>query len=185
MSGFEFIASLVASLSWPAVILAVALVFRQQLSKLLARPLSSLKAGPLEAVWDRQVAEVEAELSPSSPGTSSGRIVSRTDHLRDVARVAPAAAVLSAFAEIEKQLRQILTDAGVEPAYSGGTQMARLALENDLIQPETVKAIEGAAVLRNLAAHGREPDLDETRALEFLALADAVSYALDNGPRPA
>lgn len=61
MSGFDFAASLVGSLAWPIVIVIVAVLFRRQLSALLARPLSSLTAGPLKAVWDRQVAEVEAE----------------------------------------------------------------------------------------------------------------------------
>jgi len=37
------------------------------------------------------------------------------------------------------------------------------------VQAETVKALEGAAVLRNLAAHGQEGDLDEARALDYLA----------------
>lgn len=63
-------------------------------------------------------------------------------------------------------------------------QMARRALEAGLVRPEIVKAVEGAAVLRNLAAHGREADLDEARALDYLALVDAVSFALGHQPRP-
>lgn len=57
-------------------------------------------------------------------------------------------------------------------------QLARRAQEADLVQPETVRAIEGIAVLRNLAAHGHEAELDEPRALDYLALTDAVIYAL-------
>jgi hypothetical protein len=185
MSGFEFAASVVGSLAWPIVVLIVAVLFRRQLSALLARPLSSLKAGPLEAVWDRQVAEVEAELprSPSSATSDGG--AADTDRLREIARAAPAAAVLEAFALVEEQLHQILQDAGVDAGRGGAMQMARRALEAGLVRPETLKAVEGAAVLRNLAAHGRQDDLDEARALDYLALVDAVRFALGHQPRPA
>ena len=114
MSAFEFVASLVDSLAWPVGILVVAVLFRRQLSRLLARPLRSLKAGPLEAVWDRQVAEVEAELPQPEPSTSASHGTSGTDRLREIARAAPAAAVLTAFADIEEQLRQILIDQGLD-----------------------------------------------------------------------
>ena len=42
-------------------------------------------------------------------------------------------------------------------------------------------SLEGIAVLRNLAAHGRE-DIDAKRALEFVVLADAVLFTLRGGP---
>lgn len=184
MSGFEFASSLVGSLAWPLVALIVAGLFRRQLSALLSRPLSSLKAGPLEAVWDRQVAEVEAELPRISVEAPLSRGAADTDRLREIARVAPAAAVLAAFALVEEQLRQLLMDSGEDVGQGGATQMARRALEAGLVRPEAVKAVEGAAVLRNLAAHGREIDLDEARALDYLALIDAVSFALGHQPRP-
>lgn len=178
MTGFEFTASLVSSLAWPIVVLVVAVMFRRRIAALLARPLSSLKAGPLEAVWDRQVAEVEAEL-PRSKGIEGP---TETDRFREVARAAPVAAVLGAFAELEGQLQRILADAGVDPGRGGVTHMARRAQDAGLVQPETVKALEGAAVLRNLAAHGQGSDLDEARALDYLALVEAISFALSHRP---
>lgn len=186
MSAFEFVASLVDSLAWPVAVLIAAVLFRRQLSGLLARPLTSLRAGPLEAVWDRQVAEVEAELSQPQPSTTESHGAASTDRnrLREIARAAPAAAVLTAFAEIEEQLRQILVDEGLDEGRGGAVQMARRASEAGLVQPEVVKAVEGASVLRNLAAHGRESDLDEARALDYLALTDAVSFALGHRPHP-
>lgn len=183
MSGFAFAVALVGSLAWPIVVLIVVVLFRRQLSVLLTRPLSRLKAGPFEAAWNLQVAEVEAELPRSPSGATSADGAPATNRLRKIAQAAPAAAVLGAFASIEEQLRQILLNAGMDPGGGGAMQMARRALEAGLVRPEIVKAVEGAAVLRNLAAHGREADLDEARALDYLALVDAVSFALGHQPR--
>lgn len=137
-----------------------------------------MKAGPLEVVWDREIAEAEAEVEPRPHAADLSAVaVSFTDPLRTVARVAPAAAVLQAFADLEAQLRQLLELAMLD-ARGTARQMGRRALDAGLIQPETMSAIDGAAVLRNLAAHGRQAELDERRALDYLALVDAVSYAI-------
>lgn len=184
MSGFELMAALVGSLAWPVVALIVAVLFRRQISALLARPLSSLKAGPLEAVWDRQVAEAQAELPEPQPTPTDSSDDAGTDRLRQVARAAPVAAVLGAFAELEGQLRELLVKGGVDAGQGGALQMARRAYDAGLVQPETVKAIEGTAVLRNLAAHGHEGELGEARALDYLALVGAVSFALRHSPQP-
>lgn len=195
VSGFELVAALVSSLAWPVVVLVVALLFRRQLAALLARPFTSLKAGPVEVVWDREIAEVEAELgAPSLPEPQPVGDARPSEQLAEVARIAPAAAIVQAFARVEAQLRQLLSDADLDPGRGSAMQLARRAQEAGIVQPETVRAIEGIAVLRNLAAHGHEAELDEPRALDYLALTDAVSYALtqedrkrprgDNSPAP-
>lgn len=179
VSGFELLAALVGSLAWPVVVLVVAALFRRQFAALLTRPFTSLKAGPVEVVWDREIAEVEAEFGepglPESPRFDGAR---PSEQLAEVARIAPAAAVVQAFARVEAQLRQLLLQADLDPGRGSAMQLARRAQEAGLVQPETVRAIEGIAVLRNLAAHGREAELDEPRALDYLALTDAVIYAL-------
>jgi hypothetical protein len=50
--------------------------------------------------------------------------------------------------------------------------------------PKTAQAVEGLAVLRNMAAHGRSNDVSAARAKDYLALVDAVLFALRAGPRP-
>jgi hypothetical protein len=42
------------------------------------------------------------------------------------------------------------------------------------------KAIEGATVLRNLAAHGPADELDGAKALDYLVLADGILYAIES-----
>lgn len=184
MSGLELTASLVDSLAWPVTVLAVAVLFRRQVATLLARPFASLKAGPVEVIWDREIAEVEAELGdPGPPGAPKDGRARPSEHLAEVARIAPPAAVIQAFARLEAQLRQLLVDADLDPGRGSAVQLARRAQDADLVQTQTVRAVEGIAVLRDLAAHGHVTELDEARALDFLALTDAVSYVLTHAGR--
>jgi hypothetical protein len=95
----------------------------------------------------------------------------------------PRAAVLEAFARVEGRLGELLEGSPDTPArYQGARHMARLAHEQDLISDETLAAVEGLAVLRNLAAHSPRDEIGIDRARDYLALADAVLFALRSKP---
>lgn len=65
-----------------------------------------------------------------------------------------------------------------QTSRAGAVRLARLARQAGLVTPETVKAIEGLSVMRNLAAHGSAREISSERAMEYLALVDAVLYTL-------
>ena len=69
------------------------------------------------------------------------------------------------------------------PSHSvlGGRALARMARQRDLISDETLAAIEGLSVLRDLTVHSGG-DIGVGRARDYLALADAVLYALRSKP---
>jgi hypothetical protein len=52
------------------------------------------------------------------------------------------------------------------------------ALEHNLISAGTKEAIDGLRVLRNLAAHGQANDISPERAHEFVALTQAILFAI-------
>jgi hypothetical protein len=183
----QFIASLVSSLAWPGAIIVLALLFRRQLRQLLSGPLKRLKAGPsgLELEFDRLISEAQAQVEPAPDVAELEAPESAVADLAEVARASPAAAVLDGFARVEQELRERLRAAGDPRADNkrGALMLARAALDAKLITPETMEAIRGMAVLRNLAAHGGAADLSEDRAREYLALADAVLFAIGRGAR--
>lgn len=188
MDWLTFISSLVGSLAWPLTVIGVALFFRRTIKETLARPLRRVKAGPFEAEWEAKVVEafVDVAESPETGAPPPGRdLVS--ERLRPVAEQLPAAAVMAAYAEIEEALRRHLTLAGnVEPDRRpmAARQMAIIAEEHGIISRQTASAIEGATVLRNLAAHGRASEIDRPKALDYLTLADAILYAIEAGKKP-
>jgi hypothetical protein len=106
-----------------------------------------------------------------------------TEELARLAEVSPRSAVLEAFARIEARLIALLDGADVESYRAvGGRALARLARDQGLISDETLTAVEGLAVLRNLAAHSPTDEIGAERARDYLALADAVLFALKATP---
>lgn len=181
MSVLEFVAEMTKALAWPSAAIVVAVVFRTQLRSLLTQPVRRVKVGPIEAEWDRTVAEAQVELDqPDAPGpnrTLSGPVIVE---LAEVANRSPTAAVLEAHARVEAELRQLLVDEGLGEGElrAGATWLARRGVEMGVVSAETLNAVEGISVLRNLAAHGRAGDISVERALDYLALSDAVLYAI-------
>ena len=180
-----FVASLVQSLAWPAGVATVVIVLRKPITAVLGQGVRRLKAGPVEVEFDQVQAEVREELARSpelaeaapAEGQASAPATSLDKELSRLAELSPEAAVMEASRRIEYRLAEMLDDAGVPHRRIGLRGLARLAQEHGLISDETLAAIEGMSVLRNLVAHVRG-DIGVDRARDYLALADAVLYAL-------
>jgi hypothetical protein len=182
----QFIASLVSPLAWPAAVLLIALAFRKQIAELLtAGPLKRLKLGAVEAEFERRTAEIETKLEASpEPGEGSNAVHGATlsYELAPVADVSPSAAVLEAFARVQEVLQARLEAAGFSQADQrwGAVGLAQRAKAGGLITPQALEAVEGVAVMRNLAAH-RPDEVSREAALEYLTLIDAVLFTLRSG----
>jgi hypothetical protein len=183
-----FVASLVHSLAWPAGVVIVVTVLRRPIGAALGRGVRRVRAGPVEVEFDQELAEVREELQ-RSPELAAADVPtlgggSLPEELARLAEVSPRAAVLEAYARIEARLIEMLYPEGLEsPRGASGRSLAHLAHRNGLISDETLSAVEGLSVLRNLAAHSPTTDtIGVDRARDYLALADAVLYALRAKP---
>jgi hypothetical protein len=187
MSGFQLTASLATALGWPAGAIVITLLLRRPLGGwITSHPPSKVKAGPLEVEWSKVQAEVESEVGPPPVPSSDGSPESfeLSDELGVLAESQPSLAVLGAYKEIERALLVTLADVD-DPTKvrAGGPRLARLALQHGRIPPETANAVEAISVLRNLAAHGNPREITADRAREFLAMADAVRFSIEQAGR--
>jgi hypothetical protein len=182
MSAAEFI----SSIAWPLAALAIALLFRAPLSDALRSASGALSAGPFRLEWQRRAAAVEADLG-RPPSISKGEIGGAAGRLDEIAEVSPTGAVVEAFGQIEVALRSLLEEQGVENLERPWSvrRLAESARERGLITAETKDAIDGLSVMRNLAAHGGQEDISPERAHEFVALCQAVLYAITTNAKSA
>lgn len=178
MSALDFI----AAVAWPLTVLVIAIMFRRPITTALASAAGHLKAGPFELAWEETISEVEVDLG-QPPSVSKGEIGGAAGKLDELAEESPVAAVVQTYGQIELALRDLLKRHGVDGVDDQWhvVELARHALRKGLITPETMKAVEGLSVLRNLAAHGRDSDLSTQRAHEFVALAQGTLFAINAG----
>ena len=170
--------------------------FRRQIAELLGRLVEAEGFG-FKGKFDRAavaVAKAAAEsFAQAGTAAGSGQALDATVEVREsltlrldkLADENPAAAIMAAWAEVEKAIRLRMGDIGGRQPSIAGMMLARMALERGEISEATLRAVEGLSVLRNLAAHGRGDDVDGEKAHEYLTLADATLYAIKTWrPKP-
>ncbi|GLW92877.1 hypothetical protein [Actinokineospora globicatena] len=178
MGVLEFVAQIIGALAWPTFALVIILVVRKPLVAMLKDvALRRLKVGPFEAEWERVTADVKDQIGAQPPVGEDAPHALEIELSSEVA-VAPAVAVLEAFSLIEREIRDILTAAGITDVRGGAVVLAREALRRELISRESVSSVKGLSVLRNLVAHGSAREVSSAQAAEYVALADAVLFAL-------
>ena len=178
MDVYQFIASLVSSLAWPVAVVVLLLAFKAPIARMVERLPKRVKAGPLEVEWPEVATEARVALATSPEVKTAASPGSLTERFAKMAEDEPDAAIMTAWAEVEKALRERMGGLGIRQPSIAGMMLARLAHERGEISDSTLRAIEGLSVLRNLAAHGRGGEVDREKALDYLTLADATLYAI-------
>ena len=198
MSASQFIASLVSSLAWPAVVVTILVVFRRQFGTMLER-LSRFKLGPggadAESDWDRTEDTVRQSLSAARPALGTGSTPGARSAGGAAARLRPGPAqggaglltlVDDRWAALESELRNVVRPSGsLAEGELAGTHFDGLldtALRSGLLDAATVRSLDGLRHLHNLAR--ADGHLTPRRAQDFAVLADAASYSMRGQPGP-
>jgi hypothetical protein len=188
----QFVASLVASLAWPAAAASMVFVLRRPIVRMLRdRQIQSLEAGPSGvklSFFDDQIKDAKKELAEASVGQdevtepSAERIADITaaqsdfmEEMHQLAKVAPRAVVLESYARLEEVLRNTVHVTGQERSrYRGNISirnLARKAVEQGLLTPSEMAAFDDVSVVRNILSHEGAGDLDASRALSYADIA--------------
>lgn len=170
--------SLVNTLAWPLVVLAVVFSLRKEIRKLIPS-IKKLKTGPFEVEFDRQLSELIAESSEVLPDPSNGvtmEVLSVNDRLVKLARINPRSAILEAWRKLELSLRDAIelnsTSANTRrsSAYGTLTEAERL----DILPSSQLLIANELRSLRNQAAHVEDFQPSEDSALRYIELAKKI-----------
>jgi hypothetical protein len=188
MSATNFIASLVSSLAWPAVVVAILVIFRRQFATMLER-LSRVKLGggqSAESDWHRTEDTVRQSLSsgrqaaisglrePGSPAGGQPQPGSRGSPGR------PLALIDDRWSALETELRNVIRPASavaeMELAGANFDALLDIALRAGLLDAAAVRSLDGMRHLRNLAR--ADDHLTVKGAEDFAVMADALCYGM-------
>lgn len=202
----QLVSSLVGSLAWPAAASAMVLMLRRPIVRILReRQIQSFEAGPAGVklrFFDNQIKDAKKELiedssspgeRPHPPSADADAIASAEsdfmEEMRQLAKVAPRAVVLESFARLEEVLRNTVHVSGQERSRYRGTisvrNLARLALEQNLLSRAQMAAFDDIAVVRNILSHEGPGNLDASRALDYADIARQLITSISSAARGA
>lgn len=165
-------------IAWPAVTLILVTTFRRQIAALLGRIREGEAFG---TKWKFDPKEAESAVDAATKTATGNRqapsyLAQDTQWLRELARERSELAVVGAYAEVEKALKQRMVEHGTDPGRVAGMQLVQNATEAGVIAKPVAEAISSLRRLRNAAAHGGTVDIG--KALEYVDLCDQVLFIL-------
>ena len=185
MSGLQFVVDFVGDLVWPVAVVAIVIFLRRPLVDILmqlAAALRRLRAGQADAEFDRVAGLAKAELTATvSAGVPGPAGIPALLRFAAAADDDPSSAITQSFGAVDVALRELLSSAGkLVPVGSGDpAAVARFARDQGLVPESLVRAVDGLARLRNLAA-ADPARVTRDQAVNYLALVDALLYAISS-----
>lgn len=182
MDTLSFIAKLVEFLAWPFAMVIVVLLLRGEI-KGLFRYVKRLKAGPVEAEFEREVKELKAtaEAQPSLLPPPEGATPEK-QLLLQLVQINPRSAVLEAWRGIEDaSIRVIQTKGFYVPERQSNSPLAviRSLNKEGILNADEVALYHDLRSLRNQAAHASDFSPTTDAALNYIELAGRLRQVLE------
>ncbi|MFZ1641838.1 MAG: hypothetical protein WAV07_10485 [Candidatus Contendobacter sp.] len=182
MDNLTFITKLLEHAAWPLAAFAIILFMRAEIRALLPY-LRKLKAGPVEAEFERAVSEMSTKAT-SLPAPSVARALSDPDDdvVRQLAKFHPRSAILESWREVEIAANQALSKRRPNgpAAPMRATQVVNEVLEAKLLSAEASYTLQSLRTLRNQVVHehGFEPSV--TAAQRYVQSAKQLKTLLES-----
>lgn len=169
----QFFASIISSIAWPSVVLAIVWFFYPQLKHLLEQIKKFGAAGVnveiserVEAVRD-QAEKVEVEQAEISPAESSDEITLDPATLQ-LAKTFPEAAVLQAYKELEGVVLQIRARLPDDKPHRNLNEVLKYLFDQKFISASVVTLFQRLREARNTVAHTSDEKITTGEALELV-----------------
>ena len=178
MDRLTFVAEILKSLAWPVALITAVLLFRKPLIELIPA-LRRLRFKEFELEFGRDLLEAERRATVIPSKAEQVRVSAQTvpERLRQIAVVAPTAAILEAWRDLEAAA----ADAAARRGFSvvGGAWQLFVVLQSEGVLNETqASLVESLRKLRNKVAHAHDGDITEEQALRYVEMAEGLAAAL-------
>lgn len=181
MSWRQFAVAMVQALAWPAVVVAVLVAYRRRVSDLLGDNLRRLKAGTIEAEWEKVAEEARAtiEAVDALPDISDGQgersdVVKLLGLARAFVDVEPRLAIRHAWdAALLAFEAHLPSGEGLREIRTFG-KLLKTVRTRGLVNPGAALVLEQLRTLRNVGIHsaGQAEETTAEQAKEFIQLVE-------------
>jgi hypothetical protein len=165
----DFVSRLVDALAWPAAIVAVVVILRRPIGRLLDR----IKGARYRGV-EFDLGEVEEEIKrtrlPPAPG-GAGDGSFEGQRTEELVRVAPRAAVIDAWLSVERELDNLSGQLGLSGSVSA-------LEESGAITSDLARLIRDLRRLRGEAVHAEDFEISPNEARAYADATARVAAAL-------
>lgn len=203
MTWLEFVSAMVGHLAWPLAAVCLAAMFYRPIRAVITKVSEfeglgfkasfredvetlAVETGLLVADGDRPMrADASAPLRESNAHLAVSGL-EQGEAWAAMISAQPRAAVISAWLDIEKAVREALAAVGMNPNISIPRALSVLD-SHDAISPSTRELVDNARQLRNRAMHLPDNDIQLSEAALFVSSARSIANAvrLDASRSPA
>ncbi len=182
----QFIAQIISSASWPALVIIILLVFKRELAKIVQR-LAHLKYKDLELEFDKvkqQAKELHKDVSEELPAPKSPVFTSLEDQVLDAVERAPSAAILLAWSGLETAMASAVARLAISPespSYRSPIHNIEMLSKYGGLPKSHANLFQEMRILRNKVAHEKDAMLSITQdqALNYANVAIEMIQQLE------
>lgn len=178
MDGFLFVSNMTESLAWPLATVVIVIILRSKIESIL-RNLKKLKAGPVEAEFERQVESLRIS---AESYIDEKPITDLEKKLYQLSEINPRSAILEAWQGIEASARKLVVDNGlyeVGPESRPLLDVFRALSKNKLISEADILLFHELRGLRNSAAHDESFLPTKESALNYVEMARGLRSSIE------
>jgi hypothetical protein len=175
----KLILDFIAAIAWPIVVVFIALVFKDELRKLIHR-LSHIKGKDWELSFNKELKEAEetaSEVIQTSPEKLSQipdpkANTSLYDRLIDLSTISPAAAVMVSWRDLELSVRNAAKSLQIDTStVRTGSKIIQMLRDLDKTDRSIYNLYNRLRIMRNGIAHDDNADIDSKGASKYVDLA--------------
>jgi hypothetical protein len=177
MDALTLVAEIIKAVAWPLAALGLALLFRKPAIGLVSGlKLRGIKSKAVELEFSQGIEELKMNLPAAPPAATATQDAAAK---LDVSVAAsPVEAILRAWNDVEGLLVASVAQ-GLVPSGFVMPDVLQNLVEKGIIRQSTCDSVVGLYHLRNLAAHAPDERIPPLKAREFVTMAGAAKWAME------
>lgn len=177
MDSYTFISKLFESLAWPITAVALVLILKSEINKLLPF-IRKLKAGPLEAEFARELRDLRNDPSVQPKEIAANlKITPQQEKLLKLAEINPRSAILEAWIAVEAAVKDLTNRRSVIEARPLG-ESGKMDAKPELLMGSELILFRELRLLRNQAVHSEDFTPTKEATLNYIELARQLCDSL-------